>query len=157
MALSRSHDLLVSADWKGATIFELLLAQIKAFGEEERVSMSGPSIVLTPNALQHLGMAFHELGTNSAKYGVLSGAQGTIAVSWELVDRGRFKLTWTERDGPEVQTIGKEGGFGSVVLKRITPQAVGGTGDLAFGPRGVTWTLEAPLANVDALTSNRES
>ncbi|WP_281401919.1 HWE histidine kinase domain-containing protein [Mesorhizobium caraganae] len=27
MALSRSHDLLVSTDWKGATISELLLAQ----------------------------------------------------------------------------------------------------------------------------------
>lgn len=118
--------------------------------------MSGPSIVLTPNALQHLGMAFHELGANSAKYGVLSGAQGTIAVSWELVDREGFKLTWTERDGPEVQKIGKGDGFGSIVLKRVTPQAVGGTGDLAFGPRGVTWTLEAPLANVDASSSNQE-
>lgn len=150
MALSRSHDLLVSADWKGATIFELLTAQIKAFAEEERVSMSGPAIVLSPNALQHLGMAFHELGTNSAKYGVLSGTEGTIAVSWDIVDGKRFKLTWTETDGPEVQTIGKEGGFGSVVLMRVAPQAVSGTGDLAFGPRGVTWTLEAPLANVDA-------
>ena len=157
MALSRSHDLLVSADWKGATIFELLLAQIKAFGEEERISMSGPSIVLSPNALQHLGMAFHELGTNSAKYGVLSGAEGTIAVSWDVIDGKLFKLTWREEDGPEVQTIGKEGGFGSVVLKRVAPQAVSGTGDLALGPRGVTWTLEAPLANVDASARNEGS
>jgi PAS domain S-box-containing protein len=153
MALARSHDLLVSGDWKGATIFELLMAQIKAFGEEERVSMSGPSVVLSPNAVQYLGMAFHELGTNSAKHGVLSGAEGTIAVSWELVDcegQQRFKLTWDEKDGPEVQKIGKEGGFGRFVLKRVAPQAVSGLGDLQFGPRGVTWTLEAPLDSIDA-------
>ncbi|WP_244661683.1 PAS domain S-box protein [Mesorhizobium huakuii] len=31
MALSRSHDLLVSADWKGATINDLLVAQAKPF------------------------------------------------------------------------------------------------------------------------------
>jgi PAS domain S-box-containing protein len=153
MALSRSHDLLVSGDWKGTTIFELLLAQIKAFGEEERVSISGPSIVLSPNAVQYLGMAFHELGTNSAKHGVLSGAEGTIAVFWEIVTseaQKRFKLTWREKDGPKVQTIAKNGGFGSVVLKRVAPQAVNGTGDLLFGSDGVTWTLEAPLDYVDA-------
>ena len=84
MALARSHDLLVSDDWKGATIFELLLAQAKPFGNEERISMSGPSIVLSPNAVQYLGIAFHELATNSSKYGVLSGHQGKITVAWEV-------------------------------------------------------------------------
>ena len=148
MALARSHDLLVAADWKGATIFELLLAQIKAFEKEDRVSMSGPAVVLNPNAVQHLGMAFHELGTNSAKHGVLSGAQGTIAVSWSVVDRDREKflrLTWREEDGPTVQDIATEGGFGSVVLKRVAPQALSGSGELLFGRHGVTWILEAPM------------
>ncbi|WP_040592791.1 PAS domain S-box protein, partial [Mesorhizobium metallidurans] len=46
MALSRSHDLLVLGDWKGVTVFELLLSQAKSFGNEERISMSGPSITL---------------------------------------------------------------------------------------------------------------
>ncbi len=152
MALARSHDLLVAADWKGARIFELLLAQIKAFGEEDRVSMSGPSVVLNPNAVQHLGMAFHELGTNSAKHGALSGTQGTIAVSWNVVDREREKflrLTWREEDGPAVQEIATEGGFGSVVLKRVAPQALSGSGELLFGTHGVSWTLEAPLSCVE--------
>ena len=54
-------------------------------------------MLLSPNALQHLGMAFQELGTNSAKYGVLSGTQGRISVSWNVVaeSEGRkfLKLT----------------------------------------------------------------
>ncbi|MBT1159285.1 PAS domain S-box protein [Aminobacter anthyllidis] len=151
MALSRSHDLLVSEDWKGATIFELLLAQAKPFGNEERISMSGPSVVLSPNAVQYLGIAFHELATNSAKYGVLSGDEGQISVRWNITGSGASKLfhmTWDETDGPQVQTIA-QGGFGTVVLKRVAPAAVGGKGDLKHGSHGITWSLQAPLAEVE--------
>jgi PAS domain S-box-containing protein len=152
MALSRSHDLLVSGDWKGVTVFELLLAQAKSFGHEERISMSGPSIILSPNAVQYLGIAFHELATNSAKYGVLSGGKGQISIAWNTLDRDGqklFCLNWNETDGPEVQNIGS-GGFGTVVLKRVAPEAVGGTSNLEYGSHGVAWTLEAPLATVEA-------
>jgi PAS domain S-box-containing protein len=150
-ALARSHDLLVMGDWKGVTVFELLLSQAKSFGNEERISMSGPSIILSPNAVQYLGIAFHELATNSAKYGVLSGDQGQISVAWNTTGSGAsrlFHLSWTETDGPEVQTIG-EGGFGTVVLKRVAPEAIGGKGNLEYGPHGITWSLEAPLATVE--------
>src|SRR5690606_23410253 len=77
-ALSRSHDLLVSSDWAGASLFELLQEHLKPFGYEERITLSGPMVMLTPNAVQYLGMAIHELGTNSAKYGALSEASGRI-------------------------------------------------------------------------------
>jgi PAS domain S-box-containing protein len=152
MALSRSHDLLVSGDWKGATIFELLLAQVKPFGHEDRISMSGPSLTLSPNAVQYLGIAFHELATNSAKYGVLSGNSGHIAVAWSVVDADHaklFRLAWTETDGPKVESIA-DSGFGTVVLKRVAPQAMSGKGDLQKGPHGIVWTLEAPVACVEA-------
>jgi PAS domain S-box-containing protein len=152
MALARSHDLLVSADWKGATIFELVLAQAKPFGNEDRISMSGPSITLCPNAVQYLGMAFHELATNSAKYGVLSGSSGNISVHWNVIDSDKGKLvilTWTETDGPEVKSVAS-GGFGTVVLKRVAPQAVSGTADLQFSNSGIVWRLEAPVAFVEA-------
>jgi PAS domain S-box-containing protein len=156
MALSRSHDLLVTGDWKGVTIFELLLSQAKSFGSEERISMSGPSIVLSPHAVQYLGIAFHELATNSAKYGVLSSNEGQISVGWNITGSGAarlFHLTWNETDGPQVQTTGS-GGFGTVVLKRVAPEAVGGTGNLEYAPRGITWSLDAPLTGVEASIAN---
>jgi PAS domain S-box-containing protein len=157
MALSRSHDLLVSADWKGASINELLAAQAQPFPRGEVIEMSGPSLVLGPNAVQYLGIAFHELATNSAKYGVLSGDDGQISVTWTITGSGasrRFHLTWAETDGPHVQTIG-QGGFGTVVLKRVAPAAVGGQGNLEYGPHGITWSLEAPLAGVDGSVPNQ--
>ncbi|RNJ41303.1 histidine kinase [Mesorhizobium erdmanii] len=157
MALSRSHDLLVSADWVGATISEVLAAQAQPFPRGDVIEMSGPSLVLSPNAVQYLGIAFHELATNSAKYGVLSGDDGRISVTWSITGSGPsrlFHLTWVESDGPEVQNIGQGGGFGTVVLKRVAPAAVGGQGNLEYGPQGVTWSLEAPLATVEASVAN---
>lgn len=156
MALSRSHDLLVSGDWKGATIKELLTAQAKPFPRGEFIDMDGPSVVLSPNAVQHLGIAFHELATNSAKYGVLSGDDGTISVSWKTTGSGEarlFHLSWVEKDGPQVQSI-VQGGFGSVVLKRVAPTAVGGHANLDYGSHGISWTLEAPLAGVGTSASS---
>ncbi len=152
MALSRSHDLLVSADWKGATLFELLLAQTKPFGHEDKVTLSGPSIALNPNAVQYLGMAFHELATNSAKYGVLSGNKGQISVTWSLSGHPgarQFHLVWSETDGPKIKQI-KGAGFGSVVLKRVAPQAVNGTSQLELASNGITWTLVAAASDIEA-------
>ena len=156
MALSRSHDLLVSADWKGATIGELLAAQTQPFPQGDVIEMSGPSLILSPNAVQYLGIAFHELATNSAKYGVLSGDDGKISVRWTTTGSGvsrLFRLIWSETDGPQVQTLG-QGGFGTVVLTRVAPAAVGGQANLDYGPHGITWKLEAPLAGVDGSIAN---
>ncbi|QND68433.1 PAS domain S-box protein [Mesorhizobium loti] len=156
MALSRSHDLLVSADWKGATINELVAAQARPFPRGEVIDMSGPPVVLSPNAVQYLGIAFHELATNSAKYGVLSADLGRISVRWNITGSGASRLihlSWAETDGPQVQDT-RQGGFGTVVLKRVAPAAVGGHGILEYGPHGITWSLEAPLAAVEASVAN---
>ena len=152
MALSNSHDLLVNAEWRGATVFDLITAQIMGFGHEDRISISGPPLVLQPNAVQYLGIAFHELATNSAKYGVLSGHSGKIAVEWNIFPAedaaATFRLIWREEEGPEVVGI-RAGGFGTVVLERVTPQSLNGTGRVEYGANGITWTLKAPLNCVE--------
>lgn len=150
MALARSHDLLAHAEWRGATVSDLLLAQISPFGDEANVSISGPSIALQPNAVQYLGIAFHELATNSAKYGVFSTDRGSIAVDWFVGDEGRnFYLAWTESGGPQVK-LGRHHGFGKVVLERVTPLSLGGEGIIQYAPSGIVWTVRAPMENIEA-------
>lgn len=150
-ALSQSHDLLVDAEWRGATIGDLIKAQLKAFAVQDRLSVAGPVITLQPNAVQYLGIAFHELATNSAKHGALSRHGGRVEIEWDTAPAtdgtDAFRLTWRELDGPTMGGITRRG-FGSVVLKRVAPQAVGGTGQLDFKEEGVVWTLEAPLRSV---------
>jgi PAS domain S-box-containing protein len=149
MALSRSHDLLVTSEWSGTSLFDLVQEQLRPFGHEEQVSLSGPLLTLQPNAVQHLGMAFHELGTNSSKYGALSGDAGHIAVSWRLVKNPTIgqsmELTWDETS--PVRPAGEDSGrigFGSVVLQRVTPQSLNGEAVLEREPGRVRWSLIAP-------------
>ncbi|GLS39720.1 histidine kinase [Mesorhizobium tianshanense] len=152
-ALSESHDLLVNADWRGATVGDLAQAQLKAFAAQPLVSMAGPMVLLQPNAVQYLGIAFHELATNSAKYGALCCGGGRVEIDWDVVPAGDgadiFRLVWRELGGPILDAVRRRG-FGSVVLERVAPQALSGSGRLEFHEQGVTWTLEAPLYFVQA-------
>jgi PAS domain S-box-containing protein len=152
MALSRSHDLLVTTEWAGASLFDLVQEHLKPFGHEDRISLSGPLLTLQSNAVQNLGMAFHELGTNSSKYGALASG-GRIEITWK-VETGpeaqrRFHLVWHETSGTAAQKAserkGDRKGFGTVVLQRVAPQSLSGSSSLERVPEGLKWTLEAPL------------
>lgn len=153
-ALARTHDLLVDAEWKGASIVTLVRDHLRAFGQEEIVSVSGPEITLQPNAVQNLGMAIHELGTNSAKYGALAHGRGDISLAWRIAPRltgeAGFEFVWQESllDAPD--GAGSEAGFGTRVLTRVTPVALGGSASLERTGSCVKWVLEAPLAAITA-------
>lgn len=148
MALARSHDLLVSHDWHGAPIQDVLTAQSEGFEPQTRMTASGPAVLLTPMAVQYLGMAFHELGTKALgrEVQVQGGAQ--IAVSWDLVDRKGgvqwLELRWSETGGQTVTETTPDG-FATTLLEKITPAALGGTVELQRTRDGFSWDLRAPL------------
>jgi len=151
MALARSHDLLVNTEWSGAELSALVAEQLRPFGHEERIEIAGPSIMLPPAAIQPLGMAFHELGTNSAKYGALSDGAGHISISWELDDHASgFTLVWDETS-PGVEAADEEPkkGFGSIVLQRVTPDSLNGTAVLERDAGRVLWKLTASISPED--------
>ena len=155
MALSRSHDLLVTSDWTGASLHDLVMEHLRPFGHEDRISVSGPDVTLQSNAVQALGMAFHELGTNSAKYGALAKGQGRLSVRWILQasQEGKPELVfvWEETTpGTPPPPTGDEArkGFGTVVLKRVAPQSLSGSSTLEAAAGRYVWTLTAPLSSV---------
>lgn len=154
MALSRSHDLLVGTDWAGANLRDLIEENLEPFGHEDRITLTGPALRLQPAAVQHLGMAFHELGTNSAKYGALSGETGAINIDWTLgpgpEGKSQLELVWNETSAerqPEAPAKAVHKGFGTVVLQRVTPLALNGTASLERSPGRLKWTLIAPLGD----------
>ncbi|RWA66114.1 sensor histidine kinase [Mesorhizobium sp.] len=153
MALSRSHDLLVTSEWAGASLFDLIQEHLKPFGHEERISLSGPLLTLQSNAVQNLGMAFHELGTNSSKYGALAGEGGHVEITWTVETgpqaRRLFHLVWQETlnghaDGGEADETARKG-FGTVVLQRVAPQSLSGSSSLERSQGALKWSLTAPL------------
>ena len=48
------------------------------------IDMDGENLRLKPDAVQNLGFALFELGTNAVKYGALSAEGGQVAISWTV-------------------------------------------------------------------------
>ncbi len=145
-ALAHSHDLLVRDNWYGAPFWDLVAAQLKPFGEinQGRVDAAGPPLVLRPNAVQHLGLAFHELATNASKHGALAGISGQVSIRWLLDEQTRtIHVHWRESGGPTVIPP-RHRGFGHVVIEQIVPRALNGVGTMAYPPEGVNWTFAFP-------------
>ena len=84
-SLSRAHDILTDADWRGARIFDLVRSQMALYAEDRLASviMEGENGFLRPNAAQYVGLALHELTTNALKYGALSRDDGMVVVRFE--------------------------------------------------------------------------
>ncbi len=147
-ALAHCHDVLAKDDWQGASFGDLLDVQLKPFRETSRgqIESSGPPIILKPEVVHYLGLAFHELATNAFKHGALSVPQGTVSIDWlHNAEAGSIHVRWCESGGPRVAPPRRRG-FGHVVIERIVPQALIGTGVLDFSPHGVSWTFEFPTA-----------
>jgi two-component sensor histidine kinase len=140
-ALADAHDLLVEQQWAGASLTDLVNAQLSAFGME-KVSCHGGPVILRTEAVQNVALALHELATNSAKYGALSAPHGKVDIDWRQgADKSGervLRLTWRESGGPRV-TAPPTKGFGCFVLERVTVNALG-EGGLEFNPDGLIWT-----------------
>jgi PAS domain S-box-containing protein len=150
MSMSRSHDLLLEAGFAGATVRDLVDAQLTQFGVGERCTLKGPDLLLTPLATQYLGIALHELATNAVKHGAFRTSEGEVSVEWSLSRQDSaavFTFKWSER-GVSVATPPTGKGFGRTVLERIAPTALQGTASWTFGPEGLNWVLTAPDAVV---------
>lgn len=146
-ALGEANDLLVAEQWRGADLHELVRTQLahQIEGVEGRVRLSGPALVLSPEATQNLGLAIHELSTNATKYGALSSLDGSIELDWSFAGDGseeRFVMTWREVGGPPVVEPSRRG-FGRTMIEMIVPRALSGKAVLSFDPAGLSWHLDA--------------
>ncbi len=151
--LAGSHDLLLSDDWAGASLIQLIRSQLQHYDDlfDSRIHLQGADLILRPEAAQNIGIALHELSTNAAKFGALSVPGGTVTVSWAVVDDAdhmrRMQLRWKEQSGPPV-ILPTHKGFGRMVMDRIAGQALGGHSKAVFAPDGVCWELDVPASAV---------
>ena len=149
-SLSRSHDLLTRENWEGADLQDVIAQALRPFAygsDDPPFKLAGPNIRLRPKLALSLGMAFHELATNAAKYGALTIDSGRVDVVWSLATQdGRqyVELQWTESGGPPVKPRAHRG-FGSRLIENGLAHEVGGRAELVYGADGVRCTLRFPL------------
>jgi PAS domain S-box-containing protein len=142
-ALARVHTMLSQMTWRGADLGELIRDQVLLGPiDETRLTAGGPQVMLHPQLALHLAMVVHELGTNSCKYGALSGSAGWVAVSW-TVEGQQLRLSWVERGGPAVAAP-RQRGFGTEFIEQSV-RTHQGNARMFSETEGVTWTIVLPL------------
>ena len=120
-----------------------LLAPYAELGGE-RVRLLGDDAPIGVKAATSLALILHELATNAAKYGALTGPEGCVTITGERHD-DRLRLTWQERGGPPVEGPPERRGFGTVLAERGAITQLGGSIAHDWAEAGLTLTLDVPL------------
>jgi two-component system, chemotaxis family, CheB/CheR fusion protein len=145
-SLANTHALLIDKQWQGADIAEVVRTEMGPY--TDRVSIEGPSVILTAQAAQNFALALHELATNAAKYGALSTQDGQVRISWSVCDAGgRFTFQWQELGGPPVLPPTAKG-FGRVVLEQVMAEFFDPPPQIEFSPTGVSYGLSGSLGAI---------
>ncbi|NGM86556.1 PAS domain S-box protein [Parapusillimonas sp. SGNA-6] len=137
-ALARAHDMLTRQAWEMVHIEDMVRAALDTWIREQRVSLSGPPVRVSPKQAIAVSMALHELTTNAAKYGALSVPEGAVDISWHC--DLECELRWRERNGPPVSPPVRRG-FGWRILNRALATELDRPVDLRFESAGVTCIL----------------
>ena len=150
-ALARAHDQLTMDQWAAAPVRTLMENEVAGYVDErrDRVTLQGPNVSLQPQAYTSFALVFHELTTNSAKYGSLSDKRGRLTVDWTLQPDGSLVIAWTEMDGPQV-TPPERRGFGTTLIERAIPFELNGEASIDYTPKGVRARFVIPERFVTA-------
>jgi light-regulated signal transduction histidine kinase (bacteriophytochrome)/CheY-like chemotaxis protein len=148
-ALARAHDQITADKWQPAPLADLVLAEAAAYLEHraDRVILSGPPVLLEPNAHTTMALVIHEMMTNAVKYGALCDRHGSVRIDWRRLEEGELEILWTEEGGPPVQAPNRKG-FGTTIIERAVPHDLGGEAELRYALGGVQARFVLPAAQV---------
>jgi PAS domain S-box-containing protein len=110
----------------------------------ERISTSGPNVVVGAASVTSLALALHESATNAVKYGALSEPNGAIRIKW-ATQGNDFRLDWEETGGPAIVVIPNTHGFGSVLTERSIISQLGGKIEYDWQRKGLKLRMTVPL------------
>jgi two-component sensor histidine kinase len=144
-AMGAAVDMLLQTGWTAAPLAELIGRSLVHAGG--RIAADGPDLVFNADAVMALTLVFHELESNSIKYGALSADAGTVAIAWSVAGNARLELEWTERGGPACAPPSRQG-FGSRMIAKLVGGRFRGTAETDWRPDGLRWRLSAPLAEL---------
>lgn len=158
-SLARVHDLLVSENWTGADLGQLIRRTMEPLGRGNQIAFTGPKLNVTPEVGVVMAMVLNELATNAVKYGALSRDSGRLEVNWRLDAKADGKwvaLTWTETGGPIVTPPTRKG-FGSTLIERSITHQLNGTIALHFRPEGLCCDIAFPWKQLVRTSTVKET
>lgn len=148
-AMAGAQDMLTRAGGT-ADLRALIAAELaQIYGDNATAAeVDGPAVRLNPQETQALGLTFHELATNSLKYGAGSVPGARLRIGWTVQGRGtrrELHLIWDEATGrPATQPDRK--GFGTQLLESCIRLDLGGTITRRPHDAGFAVDIRVPLA-----------
>ncbi|MDC0886664.1 PAS domain-containing protein [Altererythrobacter sp.] len=150
-ALGRAQDFVRPlTDTKGDSLHGLLDVLTAPYGKDDtpQVHVTGDVVNIGIRAATPMALIFHELATNSAKYGALSVAEGRIDVDL-VTDGPSVSITWAETGGPPTSAPTGKTGFGSRLLRMSVESQLSGAFEQEWLPTGLCVKLTIPKASLD--------
>jgi PAS domain S-box-containing protein len=141
-SLAINQDILVGREWREVPLDELIRLQLAFIDDAPgEIRLNGPQLSLAPRAAEVIGMALHELATNSLKYGALAAEGGYVDIGWSRREDGTgLMLWWREHDGPPVEEP-EHNGFGTTLIRDVPQHNLGAKVSLVYKPDGVCWEM----------------
>jgi PAS domain S-box-containing protein len=133
-------------------IADLALAPFIAGKGPRQIHFDGPHVIVSEPTAGSLALAFHELATNSIKYGALAAENGVVALTWRLEEPKGIKrvcIAWKESGGAPPQQPAHEG-FGTRVIQAAVTREQNSDVRVQFEPDGLRCTI-----SYDARASER--
>lgn len=113
-----------------------------------RILITGDEIAIDDRSATPLALVFHELATNSAKYGALGAESGTVEIALE--DKDPVCLRWIEK-GIAKSGESKPGGFGSRLIDMSIKRQLGGSYEMQWGSDSLELAISIPSGNVERI------
>ncbi|HKU95643.1 MAG TPA: PAS domain-containing protein, partial [Vineibacter sp.] len=153
-SLAKSYSLVSRQRWGDVSLRDIIDNELHAHrqGDGRSINLSGPDIQFDSSRALALGLVFHELVTNAAKYGALSTPAGRLNVSWVL-DGGQVVVAWSESGGPRIQAPGKRG-FGMELIDRQLATGFHGHAAFDYAAHGLNIRIVIPHAAIALAASN---
>jgi two-component sensor histidine kinase len=146
VAMGHAVDMLLQTGWTAGGLRDVIARAL--LDADGRVSAEGADLVLNPDAVMALTLVFHELESNSLKYGALSVDGGRVAVRWSAREEEGvdcLRLEWVESGGPPCAPPSRKG-FGSQMVAKLVGGRLRGRVGADYGAEGLSWHLAAPMA-----------
>ncbi|HEY9058509.1 MAG TPA: HWE histidine kinase domain-containing protein [Aurantimonas sp.] len=146
-ALARAHDQITRQTYVAQSLGDIIQTELQAYVGRNAggVHLDGPEIHIEANAFSTLALVFHEMVTNSAKYGALTDSKGVVHVDWTIAADGSCEIRWSESDGPPV-TPPTRRGFGSTIIERSIPHDLGGEAEVNYPKSGLAARFRLPAS-----------
>ncbi len=109
---------------------------------EGRMAIEGDDFEISDRGATPISLVFHELATNSMKYGALSNDEGRVAIT-VASDGDDVVCSWTERGGPPIEQPPSHEGFGSKLTELAVKQQLGGSFEREWPREGLHMTIRA--------------